>query len=160
MTVPHGFPQLIAAYGDPRPYVDDKAAWERKTLVTLPLPVPLPYAYVQSAEVTRLRAHTLVASLMVEALTTCLVAGVPRDRLVYGGVYAWRPIRGGVRLSTHAWGVALDLDPARNPLGRPWRPTADMLPATVIDVFEGLGFCWGGRFERPDAQHFQLCAGY
>lgn len=160
MALPHGFPQLIATYGDPRPFVNDKPGWEAQTLVTIPLPTPLPYAYVQSTDITKIRAHTLVASQFVSAFTACLSAGVPRDRLIYGGIYAWRAVRGQTRLSTHTWGIAVDLDPGKNPLGQHWRAGVGMLPETIIDVFRTHGFVWGGDWSRPDPQHFQLVDGY
>ena len=37
---------------------------------------------------------------------------------LYEGCYNFRMIKDSVRLSTHAWGAGIDLDPENNPLGR------------------------------------------
>lgn len=159
MRPPNGLAGIVNAFGDPRPFVNDKAEWERRVLVTRELPTPLRYAYAEQP-IARVRAHKLVAEDLVGALAECLGRGVPVDRLKYGGCYVWRPIRGRSTLSTHTWGIAVDLEPAENPLGRSWHDDGKMLDPRVIEVFKARGWKWGGEFGRPDAQHFQFCTGY
>lgn len=167
LIAPHGYPAILRTYGCILGYVEDKPAWEAEILRLFPLPRPLPYAY-GPAEITRIRAHRLVGECFVEALAKCLERGVPPERLSYGGIYAWRAQRAGAKLSTHSWGIALDLDPVGNPLGEPWdggerrHPTRGtfMLHPTIVEVFETLGFTWGGRWTRPDVMHLQACSGY
>ena len=55
----------------------------------------------------------------------------------------------------HSYGCAIDLDPANNPLGRAWRSDAGMIPRFVIEAFTAEEWTWGGRWARPDPQHFQ-----
>jgi len=72
--------------------------------------------------------------------------------------FCWRNIRGyeglGPRyLSNHSFGIALDIDPASNPMGR----AETTIPLPVIAAFERNGFTWGGRWQgRPDPMHFEL----
>jgi hypothetical protein len=74
---------------------------------------------------------------------------------VLGGTYNFRPIRGGRALSTHAYGIAIDIDPASNGLG----DTTPAMPAWVVQAFERRGWVWGGRFSRVDGMHFQRAKG-
>jgi len=157
--LPHGLPQILAVYGNPWDFVNDKPAWEERILETVPLHTPLPYAYGPQ-EVGRIRGHRLVVRDVADALQACLDRGVPRERLAYGGMYCWRPQRGHLALSTHTWGIAVDLDPGRNPLGKPWDGGTTMMHPLVVEEFERRGFVWGGRWGRPDCQHFQACDGY
>lgn len=80
----------------------------------------------------------------------------------YGGGFHFRPIRGVTgkltvnKLSLHAYGAAIDLAPALNPLGRFYDPSKLMMPHQVVSIFERNGWFWGGNFKsRPDCQHFQ-----
>jgi len=159
MIYPHGLSAILSTYGNPFAYVDDKAAWESQVLVTRPLRYRLPYAYRADVEIGQIRAHRLIVDVLVELLAKAVETGVPRDRLSYGGCYCWRPIRGGRTLSTHTWGMAVDLDPLRNPLGEPHRPDTG-LPLAVVELFTAAGWTWGGAWSRPDAQHFQAAGGY
>ena len=80
----------------------------------------------------------------------------------YGGGFNFRPIRGVNgrltinKLSTHAYGAAIDLAPALNPLGAFYDPSKKMMPHEIISIFKGEGWAWGGDFKsRPDCMHFQ-----
>ncbi len=65
----------------------------------------------------------------------------------------WRPIRKGSVLSYHLWGVAIDLNSSTNGQGK----QGDM-PPKVVEIFESLGFKWGGRWQgaRRDPMHFEF----
>ncbi len=66
------------------------------------------------------------------------------------GCWNIRPVRGSSLLSTHAYGVAIDLNVATNKLGE--KPT---LSAAFVKCFTDQGFNWGGLFkDRVDGQHF------
>jgi len=62
--------------------------------------------------------------------------------------------------SDHAWGTALDLDTATNPLlptipANMWEHTT--MPRTSAQIATGLGLEWGGTWTEPwDPQHFQV----
>lgn len=156
--VPNGLAAIRATFGDPLEFLNDKATWERTRLVTRQLVTPLAYAYGPAA-VTRIRAHNLIANELVAALEACLAAGVPRERLKYGGCYVWRAKRGAAsRLSLHTWGVAVDLEPAENPFGSRWADDGRMLDARIVTTFTGRGWRWGDDFRDP--MHFQWATGY
>lgn len=69
------------------------------------------------------------------------------------GGFACRSIRGSSTASNHSWGLAVDLNWNRNPMGLPFRSE---IPPTVVNLWESAGFYWGGRYKvRPDTMHFE-----
>ena len=90
-------------------------------LVLLDLPYQLRLSYDTATVVSRARVHKKVADSMGRVLDGVLAAYGAEDirRLgldLWGGCFNIRPKRGGTSLSTHAWGIANDFDPARNQL--------------------------------------------
>jgi D-alanyl-D-alanine carboxypeptidase len=78
------------------------------------------------------------------------VAGAVRDDWGYN----CRRIAGSNSWSWHAWGLAIDLNALKNPMG----PSliTDM-PAWIDEVAAKYGIFWGGNFNgRKDAMHFEL----
>lgn len=68
------------------------------------------------------------------------------------GGFNYRAIRGGSRLSQHAFGNAIDIDAANNPLGS----TRTNMPANIADLAAKAGLEWGGNWKRrPDPMHFE-----
>lgn len=78
-----------------------------------------------------------------------------------GGTWMWRRIMRSKNLSTHAWGIAIDLNADR---GAYWRWTRrgepirwqNKVPQEVVDAFEAEGFIWGGRWVHYDTMHFEF----
>jgi hypothetical protein len=74
-------------------------------------------------------------------------------------------------LSDHTWGIAFDINASTNrafyrkekdplPFEEGWESFSD-LPIEIVEIFEGLGFSWGGRWgnKKPgfcDPMHFSL----
>jgi hypothetical protein len=52
--------------------------------------------------------------------------------------------------SFHAYGAAVDINAAENPLG-----AEPAMHPGVVAIFEDLGFTWGGDFLVPDGMHFE-----
>jgi hypothetical protein len=75
----------------------------------------------------------------------------------FGGCFNFRSKRTGNKLSTHCWGIAIDLNPETNQQGI----TGDMDPG-IVEVFRRFGFKWGGDWvgKSKDPMHFQFCTGY
>lgn len=86
-----------------------------------------------------------------------------------GGFRGANTYRGG-EISNHLFGIAIDIDPDRNPCCGcvdPWpshpmckvKKTAEersALPACWIKSFERFGFYWLGRDELEDTMHFEF----
>ncbi len=74
------------------------------------------------------------------------------------GCFNPRPKRSnGNELSLHSWGVAVDINPDKNPMGR---PLVKDIPNEWIAIFESCGWTWGGHFPIADPMHFQWARGY
>jgi hypothetical protein len=105
--------QTIAKYGQPN---------EAGTyLTTINLPYPMRIAWDTKTKVTRMRCHKGVANAFLSVFNELLeVYGY--ERIVelgidlFGGCFNFRKMRGGTSYSKHSWGIAVDLDPARNTL--------------------------------------------
>jgi hypothetical protein len=137
-------------------------AWEREHLVTITLPYPMLIAWDLSKEIKKLTCHRLAAESLERVLIAILdhygsVASVRQSRMhLFGGCYNYRPVVGTSRLSTHAWGASIDIDPEHNPLAKPYDEALGMMPSAVLALFDAEGWKWGGRFvNRPDCMHFQ-----
>jgi hypothetical protein len=57
---------------------------------------------------------------------------------------------GNPRLSRHAWGIAIDLNPGRNRPG-----AAPVQQDELVAVMERHGFTWGGAWLRPEGAYFE-----
>ena len=154
MKPPHGLIEIISAFGDPRLHMDDHAAWEAEAIASFDLPYPLSFC---DQPVRKIRTHKLVGEILVSVFDEILKSGLVEDATEYGGCYNFRAIRGMPRfISTHTWGIAIDLNPSANPLGGEADQNED-----VVAIFKGHGFTWGGEFiNRKDPMHFQFASGY
>ena len=148
-------------YGNPRGRNGAASPkWEAENLVRV---IPPYQMYYDSTPIKSFRAHTKCASAMLKALVAINKATNGDKRLlnecganVFGGSYNFRLMRGSNRLSMHAWGCAIDLDPANNGM-------ADVTPRIakypfIIKAFEDVGAVWGGRWagRSCDGMHFQF----
>ena len=69
--------------------------------------------------------------------------------------YNCRQTTGGGSWSAHAWAVAVDVNPEKNPFTR-GAVVTDM-PRDFVECFTGEGFGWGGSWRSvKDAMHFSL----
>lgn len=149
MRAPHGYEEIRSLFGDPA-----GPAFEAANVVVFDLPYQLWYA---GGPVVRSRAHRLMVPIFQAVFSDLLGSGLSEHARDYGGIYANRAIRGSSsgRRSTHAWGIAVDINPAENALG-----TAGRMHEGVIQTFQRHGFQWGGLFRRKDPMHFQYATGY
>lgn len=77
-----------------------------------------------------------------------------------GGTWNWRTIAKSTALSTHAWGIAIDLNVTRAHYWQWQRPRLPLqwknkFPQEIVDAFEAEGFIWGGRWLHYDTMHFE-----
>jgi hypothetical protein len=147
--------QTISKYGQPN---------EQGTyLVTINLPYPMRIAWDTKTKVTRMRCHKDVAKNF-EAVFNDLLAHYGYEKLVelgidlFGGCFNFRKMRGGSSYSKHSWGIAIDLDPARNTLKETSRTARFARPEykPMIDIFYKHGFISLGREKNYDWMHFEI----
>jgi D-alanyl-D-alanine carboxypeptidase len=102
-----------------------------------------------------LTAHEAAAPIFAAFIEHIVGRGYP----VAGAVkddwgYNCRQIAGSGSWSWHAWGLAIDLNALKNPMGPSL--VTDM-PSWIDDVAGRYGLFWGGNFNRrKDAMHFEL----
>lgn len=177
--VPHGYADLVAYYGDPKPQrlssgewvVDPR--WERDNLVRLAHPIlpttPCPFCHAPQS------GHLAVHRLVIEPMTHCFdlwrarqLAGDPY-RLYHVGCYAPRAQRNSTGLlpSVHTFAAAFDVNEHTNPLispcelDDPRRRTMRDLPDVFISDAESTGAMSGTKFKhRSDGMHHQYVTGY
>ena len=156
---PVGRQEIIKTFGDVRAYIADdgivSAAEESQFLVSLPVIYPMVYAYDHSKTIKTIMCHKLMVEPITMALRSILDAKLTTKAIYYGGCYQFRSKRTSGNLSTHCWGIAIDLNPETNQMG-----TKGDMDMGVVEIFEGLGWTWGGRWKVKDAMHFQYCSGY
>lgn len=77
------------------------------------------------------------------------------------GTYVYRKIAGTHRLSTHSYGIAIDINVA---YAHYWRWASqdtdsiqykNRVPHTIVSIFEKHGFIWGGKWYHYDTMHFE-----
>ncbi len=147
--IPHGLDEIIHVFGS----LSDPG-FAAKNLMTFQLPYTLFYA---GKPVNRASAHRLAVDNFVAAFKNIQDAGLASQFTEFNGIYAARPIRGQEsHPSTHSWGIAVDMEASKFPLGSHKR-----MPDGIIRAFQAAGFFYGGDFKsRKDPMHFQLATGY
>jgi hypothetical protein len=133
-------------------------------LVSMTFPFEMKIAWSQSQKVRKTRCHRLVKEQLESIFSGILSAYGEKDidRLginLFGGIFNYRDIRNrtGV-LSRHSWGIAIDLDPARNQLqwGKDRAVFAKEEYKPMIDMFYKHGFLSLGRERNKDFMHFEV----
>lgn len=156
---PSGLDEIVKTFGNVRAYVRPDGTlspdWERHELGIANLPAPLPLGWDLEREVSRIRCHQKLVALFEATFFSIHHLGLWPLLKTFDGCFAWRPQRGSSRISTHAWGISIDINAGSNQLG-----TAGDMSLQLIRAFEGQGFFWGGRFGRPDPMHFQFADSY
>ena len=155
---------VVAYYGDSDTGHDGipDRTWELANLERFAPPYRMVLAWDTTKELHSITCHKKCASSLFKILTSICAhygsqAAIEAARMhMFGGAYNFRLMRGSLKLSMHAYGCAIDLDPASNALGRPYKETLGMMPMAVVEIFEAEGAIWGGRWKRPDCQHFQF----
>jgi hypothetical protein len=158
---PNGLDGIRFTFGDIFQYVlSDHTLdprWQTEFLTRIELPFKLPLSWDKSRIADHITCHKLVATSFTQVFAEIKSAGLQEKITSFGGCFAFRPQRTGTKLSTHAWGIAIDLNPESNAQG-----TAGSLEAGVIAIFKQAGFTWGGDWKGSsrDPMHFQFCTGY
>ncbi len=123
----------VANFGDPL-----EQDWQKNNLVTVVAP-----------NGQRFTVHKDAAPSFQGLLND--LGGTGYDIKSDGG-FNYRNIRGGNTLSQHAFGNAIDINAAENPLGS----RTHNLPSNVSEMAKNRGLEWGGDWKsRPDPMHFE-----
>lgn len=154
MTPPKGEAEILYLYGDP--ITDPMAFWRdhmrfchlHPDIAAIPQLKHKHGFWVNKALVENIK---LVFDKIREQ-------GLLSEIKSFDGCQVTRMIRGGSKLSFHAFGAAIDLNASIFPLGKACDKVEVDCPKyyRVVTVFEEAGWTWGGRWhKRPDGMHFQ-----
>lgn len=94
-----------------------------------------------------------LAPALEQALANVVSRGLHESLKSFDGSFNIRTIRGSNVISTHAYGLAIDINAKGNGLGE--EPTIDR---DLVKCFTDAGWTWGGTFSRRDGMHFQIAA--
>lgn len=152
MPAPNPWPEdntvaLTRFYGTPG---------DESNLVSFDFPFPMFY---EGKRVLRSRCHKKVKDSLLRVLGDIGMRwsekrGILEEAEDYGGIFNFRPMRGGTSTSRHSWGIAIDLDADDNGNQVAWPTKADM-PIEIMEAFAREGWLSAGAFWGRDAMHFQ-----
>lgn len=161
MNVPNGLAEITAQFGNIAQYIHADGTisldWEVDHIGLVQLPFSLTLSWDQTKQVDKMRCHKLMIPVFTQVFEELLSQGLAPLVSQFGGCYMYRPQRASTKISTHSWGIAIDLNPVDNEMG-----TVGNMDARMLEVFRNAGFTWGGDFSgnRKDPMHFQFCTGY
>lgn len=163
---------LKLKFGNPK--IDN---YEKNNIIMLSL--PFEYIYSGNSKPIKIRCHKLVEKNFIKAheLIWSTARKLIKSKYGYnnttefyndktieylktrklnvcGGSFNIRAMRGSTSLSHHSYGIAIDIDPIRNPMSKKLITT---LPTWYIDCWKEAGFEWGGDWENSkDSMHFEV----
>jgi D-alanyl-D-alanine carboxypeptidase len=160
-TAPHRLDEIVTTFGDIHAHIAAsgtlKSTWEVGFLARASLPFPLRLSWDSSRIIAQMTCHRRMTGVFSSVFCSIYIRGLQDRITTFGGCFAFRPQRTGTKLSTHSWGIAIDLNPESNPQG-----SKGNMDAVLIDIFRRAGFEWGGDWQGKtrDPMHFQFCTGY
>lgn len=149
----------------PFPSQNDMARYYGKpgtNMAQIKLPYPMRLAWDKRTVITKMTLHKRCADSAQRVLNRVALIYTPADRAalgldLFGGSLNIRKMRGGTRLSTHAYGAAIDFDPERNQLS--WhKPRARLSHPDALPFWhewEKEGWLSLGRARDFDWMHVQ-----
>lgn len=115
--------------------------WQKKNL-----------AWVEPVPGQRWQVYAPAAKAFEGLLGELAAQGYP---LKSSGGFNYRNMRGSNKLSQHAFGTAIDVNAATNPMLSRGAQVVTDLPANTAELAKKYGLEWGGNWKRPDAMHFE-----
>lgn len=93
-----------------------------------------------------------IRAALEQAFANLTISRCQKELETFDGCFNPRWVRGMPGIpSFHSWGIAIDFNAAKNPLGG-----KSAWSENFVTAFELAGFQWGGDFKnRPDPMHFQ-----
>ncbi len=148
---PSSYHEMLATFGNPQ---QDRERWEKKNIVHVNAPSGYNFR-VEGGSTRTVRAHRLLKKHLECLFEVIAKVGLWDAIQPVSGPYNFRNVRGGTRLSTHAFGISIDIKPDEYARGQKEHfPGAD-----VVHVFQDYGFHWGMFWGHPDPMHFQFAIG-
>lgn len=147
--------EIIAKYGQPG---------DSTNFVTIQLPYPMRIAWDTKVTVSKMQCHKLAAdrfyNVFIELLNYYGLSNLQALGIdLFGGCVNVRLQRGSkTKWSRHSWGIAIDLDPARNKLKETAKTARFARPEykPMIDIFYKNGFIGYGPEKDYDWMHWEL----
>jgi len=161
LATPNGLEEILSAFGNIYKFIGEDGVlsprWETEHLGRAQLPFPIPLSWNHAQSITKLYCHKKLTEIFQVVFEKIDRKGLRGKIRTFGGCYNYRPKRTSGKLSTHSWGIGIDLNPETNPQGKP----GDMHTG-VVEIFQEFGFKWGGDWsgKSKDPMHFQFCTGY
>lgn len=152
---------IILTFGDIFDCINNdgtiKPKWELDQMGLVYLPFTIPLAACPSIEVDKIYCHKKLISTFTNVFRAIQEKNLRPYIRSYGGCYNYRCKYNASELSTHSWGIAIDINPETNLPGA----RGDLHPE-VVDIFRAFGFEWGGSWghQEKNPMHFQWCTGY
>jgi hypothetical protein len=147
--------QIISKYGQPG---------NADNFTIIPVPYPMRIAWDTKIKIQKMQCHELAAEPFTNVFNQLLahygLSEIQRLGIdLFGGCVNVRTMRGSkTRWSRHAWGICIDLDPARNGLKTSWENSQFSKPEyeAMHKIFEQNGFLNYGKVIKKDTMHFEL----
>lgn len=161
LTPPYELDEIMLTFGNIFSHINNdgtiKPKWEMDQMGLVTVPFSIPLAHCPSIEVNKIYCHKKLISTFTQVFETIHENDLHHHIHTFAGCYVYRNKYDQTHLSTHSWGIAIDLNPRTNAVGT----RGDMNP-DVIRVFQSYGFEWGGSWKRKyrNPMHFQWCTGY
>lgn len=161
MKIPNGLTEIEERYGNIYRYIRSDGTlnpdWEREHMTLCILPFTMRLSWEPSIEIARIRCHRLILDPLIEIFDLIHEHDLASELQFFGGCFAYRTKRLTHKLSLHAWGIALDFNPATNQQG-----TKGSMNPNIVAIFKSYGAVWGGDWEGKsrDPMHFQFASGY
>lgn len=113
-------------------------------------PGKVPLAKINRWDGVSVTMHSGLAELVTMLMDLTEVRGYDiRQGETWG--YAPRKVAGTNTWSTHAWGLAIDINAPANGRGG-----QGDVPPEIVDMWRGHGFIWGGAWAFTDPMHFEF----
>ena len=162
--IPKGLKEINKYYGNPDRdnNFELDPGWVQAHLTRFKLPFKMKLSW-KNQYVTHILAHYLVGPSIIDALNEIknfsgLIYLKENKFDEIGGVYNFRKMGNYPALSTHSWGIAIDINPHLGPYGG-----ISHMPDFIVNAFKKRGFNWGGDWPpkwASDAMHFAGNTGY
>lgn len=93
---------------------------------------------------------------LIEAFASLQCNGAYKEIKTFDGCYQLRQVRGKASTSLHSWGIAIDLNAAKEKMYQDKTNWSNKFINTMLDA----GIFWGGSWKsRKDSMHFALYNG-